>query len=434
MPHLHMARSLAGIEPLLQLGPYNEVPEGVAVDTSAAPLREAKVLVVGAGGLGCEVLKNLALTGFADIHVIDMDTIDVSNLNRQFLFRDSDVGKSKAETAAAFVTARVGDPQLRITPHFCRIDEKSRDFYTQFSIVVCGLDNVEARRWINALLVELTEDDVLIPMVDGGTEGFRGQARVILPRISSCFECLLDMLAPRTTYPVCTIANTPRLPEHCIEWASELEWRRLYNFPFDADNEEDVDRMYALALGRAREFGIEGVTRALTLGVVKNIIPAIAATNAVIAAACCNEVFKIVLGTYPFLDNYMMYSGDDSIFTYTFAHLRKELCAVCGGSTRPFAVQRWWRLRHLVEELGARQDVQLREPSLATARGPLYMRRPEALEEQTRPNLDLLLLQLVQPNEEIVVTDPHLKLSLRLVLQPEGPLEAPTDANSLLRM
>ena len=100
----------------------------------------------------------------------------------------------------------------------------------QFNLVICGLDSVDARRWINATLVNMVDQDIpvsLKPLIDGGTEGFKGQTRVILPTVSSCYECSLDMLNKPTAFPICTIANTPRLPEHCIEWASVLEWPKV---------------------------------------------------------------------------------------------------------------------------------------------------------------------------------------------------------------
>ena len=145
-------------------------------------------LARGAGGLGCEILKNLALSGFKDIHVIDMgmnfqrhrwvgdwhvlDTIDVSNLNRQFLFREADVGKSKAECAAAFVEKRVRG--VKITPYNGKIQDKDEEYYMQFKMIICGLDSIEARRWINATLIDMVDmenPESLKPLIDGGTEG-----------------------------------------------------------------------------------------------------------------------------------------------------------------------------------------------------------------------------------------------------------------------
>lgn len=103
---------------------------------------------------------------------IYLDTIDVSNLNRQFLFRQADVGKFKADTAAKFVEKRVKG--VKITPYCGKIQDKDEDYYMQFDIVVCGLDSVEARRWINATLVGMVDEEnqsSLKPLIDGGTEG-----------------------------------------------------------------------------------------------------------------------------------------------------------------------------------------------------------------------------------------------------------------------
>ena len=142
-----------------------------------------QVLVVGAGGLGCEILKNLALCKVNNIFVVDLDTIELSNLNRQFLFRQKDIGKFKAEVACDFIKAKY--PKINIKWSNRKIQEFTDDFFRQFQIIIGGLDNIEARRWINEKVHDLVEFDeqgnakpeTVIPYIDGGTEGFRGQSR-----------------------------------------------------------------------------------------------------------------------------------------------------------------------------------------------------------------------------------------------------------------
>lgn len=397
-------------------GPRTDPGFSAGAEVKAFLRDQAKILVIGAGGLGCEILANLALTGFKDIHVIDMDTIDISNLNRQFLFRSKDVGKSKANVAAEFIMKRV--PGVKVTPYFGKIQDKDDDYYMQFHLVICGLDSVEARRWINATLVNLVDPEnpeSLKPLIDGGTEGFKGQARVILPTITSCYECSLDMLNKQTVFPICTIANTPRLPEHCIEWASVLEWPRIYgDKKMDTDNPDHISWLYKTASARAKEFNIEGVTWSLTQGVVKNIIPAIASTNAIIAAACCNEAFKIATSSAACLNNYFMLIGTDSVYSYTFEHEKRSDCPVCGGESLDFPISRDLTVEELIEMLTEKQDIQIKKPSLSAPTKQIYFQAPPQLEQATRPNLEKKVSELIPEGGEITVTASTLPFSLSL--------------------
>eukprot|EP00521_Asterionellopsis_glacialis_P013813 CAMPEP_0195303368 /NCGR_PEP_ID=MMETSP0707-20130614/32623_1 /TAXON_ID=33640 /ORGANISM="Asterionellopsis glacialis, Strain CCMP134" /LENGTH=482 /DNA_ID=CAMNT_0040366883 /DNA_START=199 /DNA_END=1647 /DNA_ORIENTATION=- len=391
-------------------------------------LKTSRVLVVGAGGLGCELLKDLAMSGIPNVDVIDLDSIDVTNLNRQFLFRQKDVGSSKAKVAAEFINQRC--PWMKVTPHHGMIQDKSPAFYSQFNCIISGLDNVEARRWLNATICGLVQFDddgdpdpsTIIPFVDGGSEGFSGQARVILPRITSCFECSLSMFPPQQSFPLCTIAETPRRPEHCIAYASVLLWPKEHpDKKLDTDSPEDMQWVYERAKERADKYNISGVTYMNTMGVVKNIIPAVASTNAIIAAACVNEVVKLLTYCSQSLNTYMMYRGAGTftgVDSHTFVYDQNEDCPVCAATVRKLVLKRKETLNELIQRL-IDGDLRLKAPSITTGSGlTLYMQKPPALETATRPNLDKALSSLIDSGEELAVTDPIMEnINLTLSVQ-----------------
>ncbi|PVU92277.1 hypothetical protein BB561_003932 [Smittium simulii] len=372
---------------------------------------KTRVLVIGAGGLGCEILKNLVMNGFRAIDVIDMDTIELSNLNRQFLFRDVDIGKAKAITAAAFVNSRVGE--VCVTP----IQDKDKQFYRQFNLVICGLDSIEARRWVSGMFIDLVDDQdptTMIPIIDGGTEGFRGQSRIILPSLSACHECSSGMHSSKKTYPICTISNTPRLPEHCIEYASVILWPKEFGEQkVDTDNIADINWILENAVNYSKKFGISGIDFSLVLGVLKNIVPAIASTNAIIAASCVNEAIKLVSGCNPFLDNYMLYVGDTGLYSHTFTLEKNPDCFVCGNAKASIEIPKSTKLEEFIEIIKDR--FQLKKPSLRTDKN-IYMQAPPTLELKCRPNLEKALFELFESGNSVTVTDSTLTTSILLTV------------------
>ncbi|XP_062317812.1 SUMO-activating enzyme subunit 2 [Osmerus eperlanus] len=191
-----------------------------------------RVLVVGAGGIGCELLKNLVLTGFKNIEVIDLDTIDVSNLNRQFLFQKKHVGKSKAQVAKESVLQFC--PTANITAYHDSImnPDYNVEFFRNFILVMNALDNRAARNHVNRMC--LAAD---IPLIESGTAGYLGQVTVIKKGLTECYEC--QPKPTQKTFPGCTIRNTPSEPIHCIVWAKYL-FNQLFGEE-DADQEVSPD-------------------------------------------------------------------------------------------------------------------------------------------------------------------------------------------------
>jgi len=399
-------------------GPFSHENMNASPEMFDMIRNNVKVLVIGAGGLGCELLKDLALMGFKHIHVIDMDTIDVSNLNRQFLFRQTDVGSYKAEVAARFINKRVSGAE--VIAHNCKIQDFDEDFYLQFHLIVCGLDSIVARRWINGMVMSL-KDTQPIPIIDGGTEGFKGNARVIIPGQTACIECTLDLFPPQINYPLCTIATTPRLPEHCVEYVKLLLWPKENPFSdhasgdsiaIDGDDPQHITWIYEKALERSNTFGIRGVTYRLTQGVVKRIIPAVASTNAVIAAACAMEVFKLASSCCAnHLQNYMVFNDSCGIYTYAYEPEKKEDCLACSQTVKDIQISGDAKLQEFIDMLVQEASYQMKNPGLrsTTADGKqktLYMSNVKSIEEATRPNLKKSLRELgLESGCEVIVAD-----------------------------
>src|SRR5947207_7674783 len=148
-------------------------------------LRTARVLVVGAGALGNEVVKNLALVGLGTTYLIDYDVVEPSNLSRSVWFRSEDGGQPKAEVAAR--RARELNPEITIIPrHGDVITDLGLGLFAEVELVIGCLDNREARLWVNRQCWK-----VGTPWIDAGIQEIQGVVKVFVPPDSSCYECAM---------------------------------------------------------------------------------------------------------------------------------------------------------------------------------------------------------------------------------------------------
>jgi molybdopterin-synthase adenylyltransferase len=150
-------------------------------------IARTKCLVVGAGALGNEVVKDLVLSGFRHIELVDMDHVVRSNLNRCVFFREGDAEQRLMKSNIVAARAAELDPSVTIIPSIARIETYDVDRFRSFDLILGCLDNIAARLHVNSHSYLARR-----PYVDGGTNGFRGKVQVVIPPETPCLQCAMN--------------------------------------------------------------------------------------------------------------------------------------------------------------------------------------------------------------------------------------------------
>jgi molybdopterin/thiamine biosynthesis adenylyltransferase len=228
-------------------------------------LSRAKVVVIGAGALGNEILKNLALLGVGNVFVADFDTVENSNLSRSVLFRAEDCGRRKVDVAAGRAAELY--PEMRVRPfHGNIVYDLGLGVYRWADVVLAGLDNREARVAINLSAARTGK-----VWIDGAIERLEGVARVFDPACGPCYECTM----------------------------SEVDWKML-----------EARRSCALLTRDEMELGK---------------VPTTPTTASVVAGIQCQEAVKLIHGLDVISGQGFVFDGTYHQ-SYVVSYTRKEEC------------------------------------------------------------------------------------------------------------
>lgn len=236
-------------------------------------VRKLKLFMVGTGAIGCELLKNFAQMGVGTlengyIKMTDMDTIERSNLNRQFLFRSGDIGKLKSEAAKSAVLQM--NPELHIEALQDKVCAETENifnskFWTDIDIVANALDNIQARLFVDQKCVNYRKS-----LLESGTLGTKGNVQVVTPfALTQSYGSSYD--PPETGIPMCTLKSFPHLIDHTIQWARD-KFEELFNVVPNSINRLANEREFVNTLGDndlhqnykfSKKYGVEDVPQNL---------------------------------------------------------------------------------------------------------------------------------------------------------------------------
>ncbi|MHA2224222.1 MAG: HesA/MoeB/ThiF family protein [Candidatus Hodarchaeales archaeon] len=235
-------------------------------------IKQCKVSLVGLGALGTVAAASLTMAGVGTLILVDYDTIEMSNLNRQLFFRPVDIGKSKVSVCAT--TLHEINPDINIIELDLPIEKAPRQILETSTVILDGLDTFQTRRWLNSFSI-----GAKIPLVSGGMYSFLGNLQVVIPKESPCLEC--QSLIPEE-----------ELQKACTPFGEVRKKDRL----------KEKDDEY---------------------------IPYISSVSFVIGGLMAQEALKIILGLPPSKE-YLFWDGEAGIFT-SLPLERRDDCFICSS-------------------------------------------------------------------------------------------------------
>lgn len=293
-------------------------------------LLNSTVMIVGVGATGCEVAKNLALMGVGRLILVDNDVVEVSNLSRQMLFLDRDLGRPKVE--AAVEKLREMNPWVRVEAFYSDVRELDLTLFKESDVLCSCLDNWPVRRWLNSVAVELDK-----PLIDAAMEGFYANLQIVIPGKTACLECHGEDLIPKEVQLAeCTLRR--RKPEdlasdlkqqgieietEVVEKLFELGIKTIFDLKYSqADMLEKLDNSLRERVKEIQE-------------ILKPKMPALQSIAATIAGIASTEVIKLLHGgsVGKPMKGLLVYDGAAGRFTKVRLD-RREDCFVCGDHVR----------------------------------------------------------------------------------------------------
>jgi molybdopterin/thiamine biosynthesis adenylyltransferase len=295
-------------------------------------VKNATVLIAGIGGLGCEIAKNLAMVGVGRLDLVDMDIIEYSNLNRQILFVDAEMGESKAIAAAKKL--KDINPFIEINGYNTSLERLDPILYKQADVIVGGLDSMNARLNLNAQAIRFDK-----PFIDGGVSGYHGHIYSIFPYENACYECNPLPTSEIDDMAACTVVGIPRKRIHCV-FKANMSFEEEHERGPNVKNIKEISYIQEKANELAEKHNFLPLfNKSEIIKILDQHDPGIITINAIISSLQSHEVIKVLhwlknntaLGEP--VKNYVVFNAMTLKF-YRIQKQRNSNCIQCGNNVR----------------------------------------------------------------------------------------------------